>query len=41
MNKSKKAFKSSICGGYKEKLVIQKILAAINDVLYSLDDTSI
>ena len=41
MKKSKKAFKSSICGGYKGKLVIQKILAAINDVLYSLDDTSI
>ena len=37
MKKSKKAFKSSICGGQKGKLVIQKILAADNDVLYSLD----
>ena len=33
MKNSKKAFKSSICGGYEEK-------AAINDVLHSLDDSS-
>jgi len=33
MKKTKKAFKSSICGGYEEK-------AAINDVLHNLDDSS-
>jgi len=33
MKKTKKAFKSSICGGSEEK-------AAINDVLHDLDDSS-
>jgi len=33
MKKTKKAFESSICGGYEEK-------AAINDALHNLDDSS-
>jgi len=33
MKRSKKAFNSSICGGYEEK-------AAINDVLHNLVDSS-